>query len=86
MTWALVFDPAAKKDLAKLDKAIQRAVKSFLTEVCKLQDPASRGHALTGPWAGFHRYRVGQLRIIVKIHRQQITITVLVVDRRDSIY
>ena len=33
MAWKLQFDPAAEKELGKLDKAVQRTVKKFLAEV-----------------------------------------------------
>ena len=86
MAWTLIYDPAAEKELSKLDKAIAKKVKAYLGEVCQLSDPADRGHALTGPYAGLHRYRIGQLRVIVSIERQIITVAVLTIDKRDSIY
>ena len=86
MAWELLYDPKAEKELSKLDKAVQRDVHKYLVGVCKLQDPADRGHPLTGPYAGLHRYRVGQLRIIASIERNIITITVIAIGRRDSIY
>jgi mRNA interferase RelE/StbE len=86
MAWELLYDADAEKALAKLDKAIGRKVVAFLDEVCQLDDPASRGHPLSGPWAGFHRYRVGQLRIIVKIERGRVELHVIQLGRRDSVY
>lgn len=86
MAWQLEYDPAAEKELGKLDRAIQKKIKAYLAEVCELADPAVRGHGLTGPWAGLHRYRVGQLRIIVSIDRGIVTVTVIKIDRRDSAY
>lgn len=86
MVWQLVISATAEKQLAKLDKGVLREVKKYLVDTCSLEDPASRGHPLTGPWAGFHRYRLGQLRMIVKIERQVITITLAKIDRRDSAY
>ena len=86
MTWRLIYDPAAEKELSKLDRAVQRTAKKFLAEVCELADPASRGHPLTGRWTGYHRYRVGQLRMIVEIDRNVITVTLVTIGRRDSVY
>ena len=86
MAWKLQFDPAAEKELGKLDKAVQRTVKKFLAEVCDLHDPASRGHTLSHKLAGQHTYRIGQLRIIVRIVREVVTVLVLKIDRRDSAY
>jgi len=86
MLWKLHFDPGAYKELSKLDKGVQRKIKDYLTEVCQLQDPATRGHSLTGPWTGFHRYRLGQIRIIVSIERAEVTVSVIKINRRDSVY
>ena len=47
-------------------------------------DPA--GHGLTGAHSGNHRYRIGQLRIMVRVERPIVTVMVLKIDRRDSIY
>lgn len=86
MPWRLEFDPAAAKEFAKLDRGVQKKIKAYLAEVCQLVDPTVRGHGLTGPWVGFHRYRVGQLRVIVSIELGVLTILVVKVDRRDSAY
>jgi len=86
MSWVLRYEQTAEKELSKLDKGIQRSIKEYLSEVCQLEDPAFRGHPLTGPWAGYHRYRVGQIRMIVDIDRSVITVTVIKIDRRDSVY
>ena len=32
MAWLLTYDPAAEKELAKLDKSVQRSVKKYLAE------------------------------------------------------
>lgn len=86
MAWKLLFDPAAEKELSKHDKAVQRTVKKFLAEVCELHDPAARGHTLSNKLAGQHTHRIGQLRLIVRIMREVVTVLVLKIDRRDSAY
>lgn len=86
MAWKLAYDPGAEKELSKLDKGIQRKVKAYLADVCALKDPAERGHPLTGALAGLHRYRIGQLRLIVDIERNIITVTVIAIGKRDAVY
>lgn len=86
MAWKLVFTETASKQIDRLDKDIQRKLKLYLADACQLENPADRGHSLTGPWSGFHRYRVGQIRIIIRIERSIVTVTVVKVDRRDSVY
>lgn len=86
MRWRLEYAETAEKALAKLDKAEARKLMAYMSELCALADPADRGHPLTGPLAGKHRYRIGQLRIICDIKRAVIVIHVLKIGRRDSIY
>lgn len=86
MAWKLAITDTAEKQLSKLDRSVSRAVKKHLEEICQLDDPADRGHPLSNKWAGFHRYRVGQLRLIVEIDRNIITVTLVIVERRDSAY
>ena len=86
MRWTLHYDPNAFKELAKLDKDVQRKIKHYLAEICCLDDPAARGHGLTGPWAGLHRYRLGQIRIIVSIERTEVTVSDIKINRRDTVY
>lgn len=86
MVWKLTVSDTAEKQLSKLDRSISAAAKKYLADICKLKDPADRGHPLTGKWVGFHRYRVGQLRLIVEIDRSVITVTLVIVARRNSVY
>jgi mRNA interferase RelE/StbE len=86
MVWKISYSETAEKQLSKLDKAVQRTVDKYLSECCSLEDPAARGDALTGPFAGYHRYRIGQLRLIVQFERGILTIAVAVIDKRDTIY
>ena len=86
MTWLLKYSETAEKQLSKLDRGVARDVKKFMAEVCDLKDPAVRGHPLSGPLAGLHTYRIGQIRIIVQIERNIVRVSVVKIDRRDSAY
>ncbi len=86
MTWTLGYSDTAKKQLKKLDPAVAREVKKYLADVCALEDPAERGHPLRHDLAGQHTYRIGQLRVLVRIQRQIVTVTVIKMERRDSAY
>jgi len=86
MTWGLEFTQTAEKQLSKLDRRVARDIKEYLGEVCQLDDPAARGHALSNSLAGLHRYRLGQIRIIVEIRRNIVQVLVIKIERRDSAY
>jgi mRNA interferase RelE/StbE len=88
MAWKIEFDPAAAKELDKLDSQIVRRVLKFLYErVAQLEDPRSIGEALRGARLGeFWKYRVGDYRIIARIEDGRLAILVLKVGNRRDVY
>ena len=57
-----------------------------LDEIAKLEDPRSRGKALTGNLAGVWRYRVGDYRILCDINDGRLVILVVDVAHRREVY
>ena len=53
-----------KKQLKKLDAAISKRVLDYLEQIELLDNPRSRGKALTSNLSGLWRYRVGDYRIM----------------------
>lgn len=86
MTWKLELTGNATKKLSKLDMAVQKLIASFFNELISLDDPMSRGKALTGKLSGLWRYRVSDYRIICKVEEKTITILVLDIGHRKEIY
>jgi mRNA interferase RelE/StbE len=87
LAWTIRFDPRAAKDLARLDRSIQRKILHYLeTRVAPVEDPESLGKALSGDLSGLWRYRVEDHRIVCRIHRDEILIVVLVVGHRKDVY
>lgn len=88
MVWAIEFDEAAKKELAKLDRQVANRLLDFLKQrVINLKDPRSVGQALKGSKLGeFWKYRVGDFRIIASIQDQKMIILILRVGNRREIY
>ena len=78
--------PEAEKQLAKLDKYIQKRIKKYMDEVAKLEDPRSRGKRLLSNLSGLWRYRVGDFRIICQIKDAQLVVTVVRIGDRKEIY
>lgn len=52
MAWRIDFTRNADKAMRKLDKGVAARVFDELDEIAKLEDPRSRGKALTGNLAG----------------------------------
>ena len=76
------FDRAARK----LDRDVLRRIKSYLDEVCELEDPRQRGKGLTGDLAGYWRYRIGNYRVIVEIRENVLVIVAIGLGHRSEIY
>ena len=88
MAWSLEFDPAAAKELRKLDRQVAQRIVTFLRErVVSLDDPRSLGEALRGDALGeFWKYRLGDYRIISRIVDRRMLIVVVRLGHRREVY
>lgn len=88
MAWKVELDPAAERELGKLDRQDARRILAFLFErVAKLDDPRSIGEALKGSKLGdFWKYRVGDYRLISSIEDGVMRILVVKVGNRRDVY
>ena len=88
MAWRIEFDPAAAKELRKLDRPAQQRLMGFLRlRVAPLEDPRTIGEALAGERLGaFWKYRVGDWRLICDIQDDRIVVRVLRLGHRREAY
>ena len=87
MAWTVEFLASAKKSLKKLDRPWQKAILDYLeNEIAVLDDPRSRGKALTGEKRSLWRYRVGDYRIICDIEDSRVTILAVAIGHRREVY
>ncbi len=88
MAWRIEFDPAAAKELAKLDKPVIRRITAFLTErVSPLTDPRTLGEALRDDELGrYWKYRVGDYRIVAEILDGRVVIVIVRIGHRGEVY
>ncbi|MHB1104695.1 MAG: type II toxin-antitoxin system RelE family toxin [Devosia sp.] len=82
MKWRVEFDERAFKEFERLGAVERARVRRFIDEKVLASGPRSSGKALSGPLAGLWRYRVGDIRIIVRIEEDALVI--LVIDRWDG--
>ena len=75
-----------KKQLKKLDAAISKRVLDYLEQVELLDNPRSRGKALTSNLAGLWRYRVSDYRILCRIRDDELIIIVIEIAHRSTVY
>lgn len=86
MAWKIRFTKSADKALRKLDKSTSARILDEIEEISALDDPRSRGKALTGTLSGLWRYRVGDYRIVCDIEDGMMLILVVAVAHRREVY
>ena len=82
----VIFTKASKKQLKKLDSSISKRILDYLEQLELIDNPRSCGKALTSNLAGLWRYRVGDYRILCRIHEDKLVITVIEIAHRSTIY
>ena len=86
MTWTIRTDRDFYRAMRKLDRQVATRVLKALAALDDLADPTTRCKALSGPYAGLWRLRVGDYRVILDIRRGELVIIALDVGNRSSIY
>ncbi len=87
MAWAIEFDPAAFKELSRLDASIRRRILRYLRErLAGDEDPRRFGKALRGEKIGLWRYRIGDYRVVCAIEDEGQRLRVLRIGHRRSVY
>ena len=85
--WHVELDAGAADDLRQLGATDRQRVLRYLrTRLATPDDPRRFGKALTGDLKGLWRYRIGDIRMIVSIKDETITVLVLRVAHRREVY
>lgn len=87
MAWTIEYSVAARHSMKRLDRQVAQRIADYMrTRVITADDPRDYGVALTGNLSGLWRYRVGDYRVICKIHDDTICVLVLDVGHRRDVY
>ncbi len=87
MAWAINYSDIALKKLKKLDKAVAREILDYLDgKIAALDAPTTAGKPLTGKLATYWRYRVRDHRVICHLDKGEVTVLVLRVAHRNTVY
>ena len=83
----VVLSELARKELKKMDRHVSSMILGWIRKNLEgCENPRSIGKTLTGDKSGAWRYRVGDYRIICKIHDKEIIILILSVGHRKEVY
>lgn len=85
MIWIIDFTKSARKELKKLDKTVQFKINKFIDKLMLMEKPREAGKQLVGQ-KGVYRYRVGDYRLLIEVHDNILTISVIKVGHRKNVY
>lgn len=86
MTWQVRTTARFDKALRKLDRGTAAQIVAALERIAALEDPRSTGRPLTGPLAGYWRYRIGDYRVLAEIQDARLTIIAIDAGHRSKVY
>jgi mRNA interferase RelE/StbE len=87
LAWRIEYDEAAVADLKRLDRQAQREILDYMQErVGRAADPRSFGKPLRHSKFGLWRYRWRDHRIICQLQEQKLTVLVVSVGHRSTVY
>lgn len=86
MAWTIKVSKRADKQLRKLNRQVADRITKYIKDISLLDDPRTKGKALTGTLRGLWRYRVEDYRIICDIIDDELVILVLETEHRSKVY
>ncbi len=87
MKYQVETTPRFDKAFAKLDKHVQKIIKSWIMKnLMDTENPRLHGKGLTANRVGQWRYRIGDYRLICQIEDEKVIIVMLDVGHRREIY
>jgi mRNA interferase RelE/StbE len=87
VAFTLSYSEKSVKQMSKMDKGIARLLHAWLSKnIDGCTDPRASGKALVGSKRDYWRYRIGDYRVICDIQDKQLTVLVIEVGHRKSIY
>jgi len=87
LAWTIEYDEGAIADLRKLDRQMQREILDYLEKrIATAEDPRVFGKPLRHSKFGLWRYRMRDFRIICQLQQARLTVLVVAVGHRRTIY
>ena len=86
MLWNVNFSEKADKQLLSLDKPVRERIRKYVKDLAKLSNPRLRGEPLAGNLSDFWKYRIGNYRLICRIHDEKMLVLVVKIGHRSEVY
>jgi len=86
LAWTIELTAKADKQIGKMNRRDAARIVKLLDDVAALEDPRTRGHALTGDLGGLWRYRTGDWRAVCRIEDERVLVLVITIGHRREVY
>lgn len=87
MAWTIQYSKLAERQLKKLSPEVEQRIRSFMSDrVAVAEKPRVIAKKLSGAYEDRMRYRVGDYRVVCRIHDRILLILVVEVGHRREVY
>lgn len=87
MSWVIEYTRTAETQLRKIDKQVAKRILDYMDgNIAILDNPRTRGKALSGVLGELWSYRIGDYRILCEIQDSIMRVLVVAVGHRKDIY
>jgi len=85
--WQIRTTAEFDKEFKKLDNSVQKQVKKWIANHLEnVEDPRHFGKPLVENLSGYWRYRIGDYRLLVETENNELTIIMISIGHRSSIF
>ena len=85
--WSIEYSAEAIKDLKHFDNYVSKMIITWIDKNLNgIENPRSKGKALTSNLKGYWRYRIGDYRLICELHDDRLVILCVTVGHRKEVY
>lgn len=84
--YEVLLHPDAQKVYVNADKALAKKVARCLQQLEQTPRTHPNIKALTGDYAGYYRYRIGDYRVIYSVDDERVQVLVVVIAHRSEAY
>ncbi len=84
--WRLIFNKTADRQFQRLESPIQGRILHYFDKILQEPNPKAKALPMKGNKSSFHRYRIGQYRIVCYFEDKDMVIVAVKVGHRREVY
>ena len=84
--WRLIFNKTADRQFQRLEPSLQGRILHYFDKIIQEPNPKSKAKIMRGNMHSFHRYRIGDYRVICYFEDDNMVIVAVKIGHRRDVY